>query len=57
MKWSELRQIDECEELNSAIDQQKQTFKEIINAKDKLIKEFWDELKKKEDQYVKMLND
>ena len=29
----------------------------IVEGKDKLIKEFWDELKKKDDDYVKMLKE
>lgn len=32
-------------------------FNEIINGKESLIREFWEELKKKDDQYIKMLKD
>lgn len=38
-----------------AINEQKEAFKLIIAAKDKLIGEFWDELKKKDDEYSKTL--
>ena len=40
-----------------AIGEQKDSFKQIIAAKDKLINEFWEELKKKDDQYSKTLKD
>ena len=40
-----------------AIGEQKEAFKLIIAAKDKLINEFWDELKKKDDQYTKTLKE
>lgn len=40
-----------------AINEQKETFKLIIGAKDKLINEFWEELKKKDDQYTKTLKE
>lgn len=38
-----------------AIQEQKESFQLIITAKDRLIKEFQNELKKKDDQYSKML--
>lgn len=57
MKWAELKEYEECEELNKAIDDQKSIFQIIVEGKDKLIKEFWDELKKKDDDYVKMLKE
>ena len=36
-----------------AIQEQKESFQQIISAKDKLIKEFQNQLKKKDDQYTK----
>lgn len=44
-------------EFTKAIQQQKEAFKIIIAAKDKLIAEFWEELKKKDDQYTKTLKE
>lgn len=38
-----------------AIEQQKSAFKNIIDGKQRLIKQFWDQLKKKDDDYVKMM--
>jgi hypothetical protein len=43
--------------LTQAINEQKEAFKVIIAAKDKLINEFWEELKKKDDQYSKTLKE
>ncbi len=43
--------------LIKAIGEQKEAFKLIIAAKDKLINQFWDELKKKDDQYTKTLKE
>lgn len=43
--------------LIQAINQQKEAFKLIISAKDKLINQFWEELKKKDDQYSKTLKE
>ncbi|KRX03875.1 hypothetical protein PPERSA_04753 [Pseudocohnilembus persalinus] len=56
IKWSELKQYEECEELYKQIMEQNSIFKDIMNGKDGLITEFWNELKKKDDDYVKMLN-
>lgn len=57
MKWSELKEEEECEKLFQAIQEQKSTFKNIIEGKERLIDQFTDELKKKDDEYVKMLKD
>ena len=55
IKWSELKEYEECESLSKAIQEQKESFKLIVAAKDKLIEQFWEELKKKDDQYSKTL--
>lgn len=49
--------IESICDLMQAIGEQKEAFKLIIAAKDKLINEFWDELKKKDDQYTKTLKE
>ena len=50
-----MKEYEECESLSKAIQEQKESFKLIVAAKDKLIEEFWEELKKKDDQYSKTL--
>lgn len=57
MKWSELSEIDECEELNKQIEEQKDIFNKIIDGKDAIIKAFLDELNKKDDDFGKMIKD
>jgi dynein regulatory complex protein 1 len=57
MKWSELKEEEECEKLYQAIQEQKSTFKNIVDGKERLIDQFTDELKKKDDDYVKMLKE
>ena len=57
LKWAESKEIEECEELNSAIETNKDIFKKIIEGKDKLINEFLEELRKKDNDYVKMIKD
>ncbi len=47
--------LEGIDDFPQAINEQKQAFKLIIAAKDKLIGEFWDELKKKDDEYSKTL--
>ncbi len=47
--------LEGTDNVPQAINEQKEAFKLIIAAKDKLIGEFWDELKKKDDEYSKTL--
>lgn len=47
--------LEGTDDVPQAINEQKEAFKLIIAAKDKLIGEFWDELKKKDDEYSKTL--
>jgi dynein regulatory complex protein 1 len=56
LKWSELRNIEECDTLFKEITKQKESFGEILNAKNRLIQRFKDDLRKKDDDYVKMLS-
>lgn len=55
MKWSEMREIEECEELKKEIGEQGQLFTEVREGKNNLTYKFQEELKKKEDEYSKML--
>ncbi len=57
MKWADLKELEECEELNKEILQQIELFKQIRLRKDNLIEELWSELRKKDDDYVKMLKE
>ena len=57
MKWADLKELEECEELNKEILQQIELFKQIRLSKDNLIEELWSELRKKDDDYVKMLKE
>ena len=57
MKWAELKDYEECEELNRLIEQQKSIFGKIIEGKDHLIRVFLDELNKKDDEYGKMIKE
>lgn len=57
MKWADLKELEECEELHKEIQQQIELFKSIRSRKDGLIEELWDELRKKDDDYVKMLKE
>lgn len=57
MKWSELKDLEECEELFDEIQQQQDAFGQITNGKEELRKEFEDELKRKDDEYVKMIKE
>ena len=43
--------------MNQAIETNKDIFKKIIDGKDKLINEFLEELRKKDNDYVKMIKD
>ena len=42
MKWSELKEEEECEKLYQAIQEQKVTFRNIIEGKERLIEQFTD---------------
>jgi dynein regulatory complex protein 1 len=55
MKWSEMREIEECEELKKEIEEQGKLFQEVRDGKNNLTNKFQEELKKKEDEYSKML--
>ena len=55
IKWSKMRGIEECENLQKEINNQLKLFKEVRKAKDDMIDSFQEELKKKEDDYTKML--
>ena len=57
MKWSELKEEEECEKLYHAIQEQNVSFQMIADGKDRLIKQFQDELKKKDDGYSKKIKD
>lgn len=50
-----MRGIEECEKLQKEINNQFALFKEVRKAKDDMIEEFQEDLKKKEDDYTKML--
>ncbi|CAD8071663.1 unnamed protein product [Paramecium sonneborni] len=56
-EWCNLQEKDECEELNKLINQQKDKFAQIMHAKDELIKQFLDELNKKDDDFGKMIKE
>lgn len=55
IKWSKMRSIEECETLQKEIKNQYGLFKEVRKAKDDMIEQFQEDLKKKEDDYTKML--
>lgn len=53
--WQELEEKEDCEELAQDIENQKLACKQIIEQKDQLIKMFMDQLKNKDEEYVKSL--
>eukprot|EP00347_Sterkiella_histriomuscorum_P015059 403358464 len=53
--WSELLDKEDCEELAKDIDMQKGECKAIIDQKENLIKLFMEQLKMKDEEYVKSL--
>jgi len=55
IKWDDLLELEECEELAAAIEEQKAECRKIIENKDKLIKEFQEEIKEKDGFYVKAI--
>lgn len=69
LKWNDLKNLDECEELSNVklwkitlpinfiqkIEEQKKFFQRIRECKDTLIDEFWEELNKKDDDYRQMM--
>jgi dynein regulatory complex protein 1 len=57
MKNAELKEEDDCEKLAREIEEQKRHFDEITGAKKKIIQEFEQELRKKDDDYGKMLKE
>lgn len=57
MRWGELREIEECETLYDAIQEQKEAFAELIGAKESMIEELWQEIRMKDDEYVKKLKE
>ena len=57
MKWAELKEIDECEELKQEIDEQQNNFGQIIDRKKELIKKYEDELKKRDEDYARTLKE
>ena len=54
-KWQELEDKEDCEELAQEIELQKAHCQSIIQNKEKLIKQFQDTLKTKDEEYVKSL--
>ena len=52
-RWAELVEQNIPRELHDAIEVQKEACAEILRSKDELIKEFRQELKKKDEEYVK----
>lgn len=54
-KWQELEDKEDCEELAQEIELQKAHCQAIIQNKEKLIKQFHDTLKTKDEEYVKSL--
>ena len=54
-RWAELVEQNIPRELHDAIEVQKEACAEILRSKDELIKEFRQELKKKDEEYVKAL--
>lgn len=54
-KWQELEDKEDCEELAHEIELQKSHCMSIIQNKERLIKEFQETLKNKDDEYIKSL--
>ena len=55
MKWADLFSIEVPQELYEQIEKQRQACERIISSKDKLILDIKNELKKKDDEFVKTL--
>ena len=55
LTWQDLEDKEDCEELAAEIEKQKEACKAIIDSKDTLIKQFMEQLKQKDDEYVKAL--
>ena len=53
MRWSEYREIEECEELDEAIQEHKEAFSKLIESKDGLINTLWNEIRSKDDEYIR----
>lgn len=55
MRWSEYKEIEECEELDEAISEHKEAFQALIDSKDNLINTLWKEIRGKDDEYLNHL--
>merc|ERR1719482_2508392 len=55
MKWADLLNMDIPQELNDQLQFQKDACQQIIDAKDRRIRDFQTELKNKDEEYIKML--
>lgn len=55
MRWQDLAELEECEELSQKIEEQKRECEAILAKKQKLIDEFVDEVKAKDAIYIKQL--
>ena len=51
--WQELEEKEDCEELAKDIEVQKEACKSIIQQKDELIKGFMEQLRDKDEEYIK----
>mmetsp|Transcript_86809 Transcript_86809/g.280490 ORF Transcript_86809/g.280490 Transcript_86809/m.280490 type:complete len:672 (-) Transcript_86809:69-2084(-) len=55
MKWADLLNMDIPQELNDQLEFQKKACQQIIDTKDRRIRDFQQELKNKDEEYIKML--
>mmetsp|Transcript_8300 Transcript_8300/g.21013 ORF Transcript_8300/g.21013 Transcript_8300/m.21013 type:complete len:666 (-) Transcript_8300:22-2019(-) len=55
MKWADLLNMDIPQELNEQLRYQKNACQQIIESKDRRIRDFQTELKNKDEEYIKML--
>jgi len=55
MKWADLLNMDIPQELNDQLQLQKSACSQIIESKDRRIRDFQSELKNKDEEYIKML--
>lgn len=55
MKWADLLNMDIPQELNEQLEFQKKACQQIIDTKDRRIRDFQQELKNKDEEYIKML--
>ena len=53
--WQELEEKEDCEELHKDIEVQKDACKDIIKQKERLIQSFMEQLRGKDDEYMKSL--